>query len=120
MDLRDFLRSHPAHAQRNGEEKLRLALLLLTDSEAYGQRSTLWWRNSPRWPAATAGPRGHRRESFGGQDAGLRGCGVASRRACRSVTFAVSMTLRCTIEKGVSSWLYEEAWTGRCLCSAEP
>ena len=36
LDLRDFLRSHPAHAQRYGEEKLRLALLLLTDREAYG------------------------------------------------------------------------------------
>ena len=36
LDLRDFLRSHPAHAQRYGEEKLRLAPLLLTNREAYG------------------------------------------------------------------------------------
>ena len=36
LDLRNFLRAHPAQAQRYGEEKLRLAPLLLTDREAYG------------------------------------------------------------------------------------
>ena len=36
LDLRDFLRAHPAQAQRYGEEKVRLAPLLLTDREAYG------------------------------------------------------------------------------------
>ena len=36
LDLRDFLRAHPAHAQRYSEEKMRLAPLLLTDREAYG------------------------------------------------------------------------------------
>lgn len=37
LDLRDFLRFHPTHAQRYGDEKLRLAPLLRTDREAYGE-----------------------------------------------------------------------------------
>jgi len=37
IDLRDFLRTHPAHAARYGELKRRLAGLLTTDRPAYSE-----------------------------------------------------------------------------------
>jgi GrpB-like predicted nucleotidyltransferase (UPF0157 family) len=40
IDLRDFLRAHPAHAARYGDLKRRLAALLEADRPAYSQGKT--------------------------------------------------------------------------------